>query len=90
MSIRFKYRKSISISMFFFLFRNIKNYQIVHIHSVFNFPTAISLILSSVYNKKIILSPRGILDKELIKNKNTLLKKLWLFCLKRYLKKIMF
>jgi len=78
----------ISISMFFFLFRNIKNYQIVHIHSVFNFPTAISLILSSVYNKKIILSPRGILDKELIKNKNTLLKKLWLFCLKRYLKKV--
>lgn len=78
----------ISISMFFFLFSNIKSYQIVHIHSMFNFPTAISLILSSVYKKKIILSPRGILDKELIKNKNTLLKKIWLFCLKKYLKKV--
>lgn len=75
----------LSLNMFFFLLRNIKEYELVHIHSIFNFPTAISLIFSTLFNKKIILSPRGILDKELIENKNTILKKFWLYLFKKIL-----
>ena len=74
-----------SISMFLFLLRNIKKYELVHIHSIFNFPTAIALIFSAIFKKKIILSPRGILDRELIENKNTILKKLWLYLFKKIL-----
>lgn len=69
--------------MLFFLLKNIQKYDVVHIHSIFNYPSAMSLIISGLFGKKIILSPRGILDKDLIENKNTILKKLWLFLLKR-------
>ena len=76
----------ISLNMFFFLLKNINKYELVHIHSIFNFPTAISLIFSKLFNKKIILSLRGILDKELIENKNTILKKFWLYYLIKFFK----
>jgi len=75
----------LSISMFFFLLRNINKYELIHIHSIFNFPTAISLVLSVLFKKKIILSPRGILDRELIENKNIILKKFWLYLFKNIL-----
>ncbi len=75
----------LSLNMLFFLLRNIKEYELVHIHSIFNFPTAISLIFSTLFNKKIILSPRGILDKDLIENKNKILKKFWLYLFKKIL-----
>ena len=70
----------ISLNMFSFV-KNINKYELVHIHSIFNFPTAISLIFSKLFNK-IILSPRGILDKELIENKNTILKILVIYLIK--------
>lgn len=76
-----------SIRMIFFLFKNIKKYDLIHIHSIFNFPTSISLLLSSFYKKKIILSPRGILDKKLIESKNKLLKHLWLLFFNKILSK---
>ena len=69
------------------MLKNINKYELVHIHSIFNFPTAISLIFSKLFNKKIILSPRGILDKELIENKNTILKKFWLYLFNKILSK---
>jgi glycosyltransferase involved in cell wall biosynthesis len=77
----------LSMSMLAFLLKNIKKYDVVHIHSIFNFPAAISLIISQFFKKKIILSPRGILDKDLIENKNTIMKKIWLYLLKNTLSK---
>jgi glycosyltransferase involved in cell wall biosynthesis len=71
-----------SISMISFLLRNINKYELVHIHSIFNFPSAVSLIFSALFKKKIILSPRGILDEDLIKSKNAILKKFWLYLFK--------
>ncbi len=76
-----------SVGMLLFLLKNIKIYEVVHIHSIFNFPAAISLIISAFYKKKIILSPRGILDKDLIDNKNKILKKFWLYLFKNILSK---
>ena len=75
----------LSVGMLLFLIKNIKKYEVVHVHSIFNYPTAILLIISAFFNKKIILSPRGILDKDLIENKNTILKKLWLYLFKNKL-----
>ena len=48
----------ISLNMFFFLLKNIKEYELVHIHSIFNFPTAISLIFSRLFNKNHFISKR--------------------------------
>lgn len=77
----------LSVDMLVFLLKNIKKYEVVHIHSIFNFPASISLIISAFFKKKIILSPRGILDKDLIENKNKILKKFWLYLFKNILSK---
>jgi glycosyltransferase involved in cell wall biosynthesis len=66
-----------SLNFIFNAWRDIKKSDLVHIQSIFSISTVISLIYSKIFNKKIILSPRGQLSSWALKN-GSKLKKLWL------------
>ena len=54
----------ISIPFIKYLFKNIKKYDIVHIHSLFTFSTLIGSILANVNRKPYIIEPHGSLIPE--------------------------
>jgi glycosyltransferase involved in cell wall biosynthesis len=60
------------------LIDEIKNYDVVHLHSVFLWPTWIAAKICIKYKKPYILSPRGMLVSELIQKKNFLIKKFYI------------
>ena len=62
--------------------KEIKKHNLIIITSIFAFSSLIFLIISIIYNKKIILSPRGELDKQALIYKK-LLKKIILFLHKK-------
>ena len=49
----------ISISLFFYLLRKRKNYDILHAHNLWNFIPIVTTIIGKLTNKKIVFSPRG-------------------------------
>ena len=55
----------------------IKSFDIVHLHSIFLWPTTYAAILCRKFNVPYILTPRGMLVKNLI-TKNFLIKNLWI------------
>ena len=66
----------------------IKNYDIVHITAVWNFPVLAGAVISILNKKPYIISPRGTIYKETIELKSTSLKKLYFnIFAKRYLNK---
>jgi glycosyltransferase involved in cell wall biosynthesis len=67
-----------SISMFFKLCKNLKNFDIVHLHSIFLWPTTCAAILCRKFQVPYIITQRGMLIKRLIK-KNFIIKKIWIF-----------
>lgn len=67
-----------SISMFFKLCKNLKNFDIVHLHSIFLWPTTCAAILCRKFQVPYIITPRGMLIKSLFK-KNFIIKKIWFF-----------
>ena len=66
--------------------KEIKKHNLIIITSIFAFSSLIFLIISIIYNKKIILSPRGELDKQALIYKK-LLKKIILFLHKKIFNK---
>ena len=56
----------------------IAEFDLVHIHSMFLWPTLIACRIADRSRKPYILSPRGMLVRELIETKSSWLKKLWL------------
>ena len=58
-----------NLSLIFHLKKKIKEFDIIHIHCMWNFITTISLYFAIYYKKKIIFSPHGTLDKHNIKKK---------------------
>jgi len=60
------------------LMNEIKNYDVIHLHSVFLWPTWIAAKICIKYKKPYILSPRGMLVSELIQKKNSLIKKIYI------------
>lgn len=77
-----------NLSLIIYLRKKIKEYDLIHIHCMWNFMTTISLFFAIFYKKKIIFSPHGTMDKNNIKN-NYFLKKIYYFVIeKRNIKKI--
>ena len=66
-----------SLFLFFNIWKEIKEAKVIHIQSMFNTPTPISMMYSFIFKKPVLLSPRGALGKWCLSN-GSKLKKLWL------------
>ncbi|MDH5233080.1 MAG: glycosyltransferase [Gammaproteobacteria bacterium] len=60
------------------LLKTIRHYDIVHLHSVFLWPTLMAARIAKRYGVPYIVSPRGMLFKDLIKRKGRLQKNVWI------------
>ena len=60
-----------------------KDYDLIHLHSVFLWPTWAAARMARRNNVPYILSPRGMLVKELIMRKNRILKTVWITLIER-------
>jgi len=70
------------------IWKDIKESDVIHLQSIFNSPTPITLIYSLLLNKKVILSPRGSLGIWCVNN-GSKFKKLWIKAfIKPFLKNI--
>lgn len=49
----------LSLSLLFNLWRDIKKCDVIHVQAIFSSPTPIALIYSKIFNKTVVLSPRG-------------------------------
>ena len=77
-----KYYKSLdsrgtSLSMLFNLWKEIKKSELVYLISIFSAPTPLTIFLCRLFNKPLIISPRGQLGKWCLDQGNRF-KKLWL------------
>lgn len=52
----------ISLKLLFWLFLNLKNYDCIHVHSIYRFPTDITILLSFFQKFPLVFSPHGSLD----------------------------
>ena len=59
-----------------YLWKNIKQYDVVHIHTWWNLVSVFAAIICSLKGKEIVLSPRGMLADYIITTNNPVLKKL--------------
>ena len=59
--------------------KNIKNFDLIHITGVWNFPVLAAAFWARFYKKPYIISPRGSLMKEPMEKKSSLIKKIFLF-----------
>ncbi|MGA1933799.1 glycosyltransferase [Arcobacter sp. YIC-464] len=66
-----------SLQLFLNVWKDIKKSDIVHIQAIFNTPVPISLLYAKLFNKAIVLSPRGSLGLWCLDNGNRF-KSLWL------------
>lgn len=77
-----------SLSLYFNVWKDIKKSDVVHIQSIFNTPTPISLIYSKLFCKKVLLSPRGSFGDWCLDNGNNF-KSIWLkYAIKPFLKNV--
>lgn len=77
-----------SLSLYLNVWKDIRKSDVVHIQSIFNTPTPISLIYSKLFRKKVLLSPRGSLGDWCLDNGNNF-KSIWLKCaIKPFLKNV--
>ncbi|MBI2633433.1 MAG: glycosyltransferase [Parcubacteria group bacterium] len=67
-----------SPALFFALKKNVKNFDIIHITGVWNFPVSVAAFWARWYRKPYCISPRGSLMKEPLALRKTLLKKILL------------
>lgn len=68
-----------SPAIFFAIQKNIKNFDLIHITGVWNFPVCAAAFWARFYGKPYIISPRGSLMKEPLEKKSSLKKKIHLF-----------
>ncbi len=62
---------------------NIRDFDLLHLHSIFLYPTNIAARIAKRHHIPYVLSPRGMLEKSLIKSKSSLIKKAWLAMIER-------
>lgn len=78
---------SFSPALFWKLKREIKNFDVIHIAEIWNFPVFATVFWARFYKKPYIVSPRGSLMVEPLRMKSPLKKKMFLFlAVKRFLK----
>jgi len=68
-----------SPALFWAIKKNIKNFDLVHITGVWNFPISTAAFWARFYKKPYIISPRGSLMKEPLAKKRSFLKRIYLF-----------
>lgn len=61
----------------------ISSFDLVHLHSVFLWPTWAAARAARKAGIPYVLSPRGMLVKDLIARKSTLIKKIWIRCIEK-------
>jgi glycosyltransferase involved in cell wall biosynthesis len=66
-----------SFSILFYLLKNTKKYDIVHITAVWNFPVWAAYIACKIHKVPYVISPRGTIYKETINLKSAYLKKIY-------------
>ncbi len=66
-----------SLSLLFALWKSVKQYDIVHITAVWNFPVAAAAFICHYFKVPYIISPRGTLYPETIALKSTTLKRIY-------------
>jgi glycosyltransferase involved in cell wall biosynthesis len=77
-----------SLSLFFNVWKDIRKADVIHIQSIFNVPTPISLTYAKLFRKKVLLSPRGSLGEWCLDNGNKF-KSYWLkYAIKPFLKNV--
>lgn len=69
----------ISLPFILAILKEIKDSDIIYLISFWDFPVFIGSILSQIYNKPYIISPRGSIYRETINMKSTLIKQFYLF-----------
>lgn len=57
---------------------NLPNFDVLHIHTLFVWPTLISSHYARKYSVPYLLSPRGMYEKDLVKRKSYFIKTLWI------------
>lgn len=57
---------------------NICNFDLLHLHSIFLYPTNVAARIARRNHVPYVLSPRGMLEKGLIKSKSSIIKNAWL------------
>jgi glycosyltransferase involved in cell wall biosynthesis len=67
----------LSLPLLFSMWREIRKADVVHIQAIFNTPTPVALFYSWLFNKSVVLSPRGVMG-EWILNQGNKGKRLWL------------
>jgi glycosyltransferase involved in cell wall biosynthesis len=65
------------------LLNNISDFDFLHLHSIFLWPTYIASRIAFLANKPYAISLRGMLVKDLFKRKNYIIKNIWLFLFER-------
>jgi glycosyltransferase involved in cell wall biosynthesis len=63
--------------------KQIPDFDIIHLHSIFLWPTWTAASLARKTGKPYIIAPRGMLVKELVERKSSIAKKLWLGLIER-------
>jgi glycosyltransferase involved in cell wall biosynthesis len=72
-----------SVRMWQALHANVSNFDIIHLHSVFLWPTSAAAQLARKAGVPYVLSPRGMLVKDLIRRKSSLSKRAWIALFER-------
>jgi glycosyltransferase involved in cell wall biosynthesis len=62
---------------------SLDGFDLAHLHSIFLWPTAAAASLARKLEKPYVLAPRGMLVRELIARKSTLLKQAWITAVER-------
>lgn len=65
------------------LARRLPELDVVHLHSVFLWPTAVAGRLARSARKPYLVSPRGMLDRDLVARRGALRKRLWIALVER-------
>jgi glycosyltransferase involved in cell wall biosynthesis len=66
----------ISIEFLFWARKNIKNYDVVHIHSLFSFTSVVAALISRFYKIPYIIRPLGVLNEYGMNGRRPILKKI--------------
>jgi glycosyltransferase involved in cell wall biosynthesis len=65
------------------LAREVRSYELLHLHSVFRWPTHMAAGLARRHTVPYVLAPRGMLVKDLLRRKSMLAKWFWIRCFEK-------
>jgi glycosyltransferase involved in cell wall biosynthesis len=80
-------KHTISLPMFFLMWQDIKQADVIHLQSVYNFSAPFALLYAKIFKKPVLLSPRGQFGGWCLEN-GSRFKQLWLDLLIKPFKKI--